>query len=311
MSEDEIIAKWDDNLECMISIVCTTYNHEHFVDDAIISFLTQETIYPFEIIIHDDASTDNTKDIIERYRKEYPNIIKVILQVENQYSKGNKPLNICFRMAKGKYIALCEGDDFWCDTTKLNKQVSFLEANPEYIISCHNASIIDQNNNEISSSKLTPAQMRDFSAEELIKTEAFLLTLTWVFRNIVDFDFPERNKVLNGDTFMISTLGLYGKSKYHDDIIPAAYRVHSGGVWSSLNEEKKLTALINTRYWLQIYHKRIGSGWDEYFLMLHFKTTLRRLFLYKSKSSLVIMFLNSFVKKLVKKIRVLINRHDI
>lgn len=298
LSEDEIIARWDKTNECMISIVCITYNHARFIDDAIVSFLKQETTYSFEIIIHDDASTDNTRDVIEHYKEKYPNLIKVILQTENQYSKGNKPLDICFSMAKGKYIAICEGDDFWCDVKKLNKQVGFLEVNPEYIISCHNAFIIDENNNKINSSKLTSSQMRDFSSEELIKANAFLLTLTWVFRNIVDFNIPEKRKVVNGDTFMISVLGLYGKAKYHDDILPAAYRVHSGGVWSSLNEERKITTLINTWYWLQVYHKRILSGWDEYFLLLHFKFTLKRLLLCKSKASLITLSSKLLLNKL-------------
>jgi len=304
LTEDEIIAKWDKKLGCMVSIVCITFNHERFIDSAISSFLEQETIYPFEIIIHDDASTDNTANIIKNYLDKYPNIIKVILQTENQYSKGNKASDLCFRMAEGKYIATCEGDDFWCDSTKLNKQVGFLEANPDYVISCHNAFIIDENNNETSPSKLTSEQMRDYNAEELIKTDAFLLTLSWVFRNIIDSNIPEKRNVVNGDTFMISLLGLYGKSKYHSDIKPAAYRVHSNGIWSSLNEVKKLTTLINTWYWLQVYHARIASGWDEHFLLLHSKSTLKRLFVCKSKTSLLTLMFGFFFKKMYKKLKI-------
>lgn len=304
LTEDEIISKWNESFDCMISIVCMTYNHERFIDDAISSFLEQDTIYPFEIIIHDDASTDNTKHIVQRYAKEYPNIIKVILQTENQFSKGNKPLNICIPLAKGKYIAMCEGDDFWRDTKKLNKQVGFLEINPEYVVSCHNATIVDEKNDKISASKLTSAQMRDFNSEELIKTDAFLLTLTWVFRNVIDFNIPERRSVVNGDTFIISMFGSYGKAKYHDDITPAAYRVHSGGIWSSLDEEKKLTNLINTFYWLQVYHNRIASGWEGYFLLQHVKLTLKRMFLYKSKVSLISIFFKALSNKICNKLKI-------
>jgi glycosyltransferase involved in cell wall biosynthesis len=129
----------DKTKEPLVSICCITYNHEKYIKDAIEGFLMQKTDFPFEIIIHDDASTDNTADIIKMYEKKYPELIKPIYQVENQYSKGVKVTLLVFKKAKGKYIALCEGDDYWTDPLKLQKQITEMEKHPECHISFHPA----------------------------------------------------------------------------------------------------------------------------------------------------------------------------
>lgn len=114
----------------LVSICCTTYNHGKFIQDAIEGFLMQKTNFPIEIIIHDDASTDNTATIVKQYAEKHPGLIITILQTINQYSQGIKPWpNFVFPKARGKYIALCEGDDYWTDPLKLQKQVDFLEGN--------------------------------------------------------------------------------------------------------------------------------------------------------------------------------------
>lgn len=128
----------------LLSICCITYNHEKYIADAIESFLMQETSFSFEIIIHDDASTDNTPLIIKQYEMKYPNIIRCIYQTENQYSKGNKPLtDFLLPLVNGKYIATCEGDDFWIDKHKLQKQVNFLEKNQEYNMCFHKVKVVN------------------------------------------------------------------------------------------------------------------------------------------------------------------------
>ena len=99
-------------MEIMASICCITYNHENYIADAIESFLMQKTNFNYEIIIYDDASTDKTADIIREYETKYPGLIKPIYQTENQYSKGVKTINFSLQRAEGKYIAVCEGDDY-------------------------------------------------------------------------------------------------------------------------------------------------------------------------------------------------------
>lgn len=128
----------------LVSICCTAYNHEKYIDDALRGFVEQKTNFEFEVLIHDDASTDKTTEIIKKYELEYPNIIKPIYQKENQYSKGipiNRKYN--YSRAKGKYIALCEGDDYWIDPLKLQKQIDYMEANPNCTFCFTNGKILD------------------------------------------------------------------------------------------------------------------------------------------------------------------------
>lgn len=117
----------------LVSISCITYNHGNFIRECINGFLSQKTDFPFEILIYDDASTDETPEIIREYAGKF-SIIKPILQKENQYSRGQRGINIKYNFprAKGEYIALCEGDDYWTDQYKLQKQVDFLQLNPDY-----------------------------------------------------------------------------------------------------------------------------------------------------------------------------------
>lgn len=134
--------------DILVSICCITYNHEDYIEKAIEGFLMQRTNFAFEILIHDDASTDGTADIIRKYQRKYPDVIKPILQKENQYSKGVR-INITYNhpRAKGKYIALCEGDDYWCSPIKLQKQVDFMEKHTDCTLCFHAAMVIDVSSN--------------------------------------------------------------------------------------------------------------------------------------------------------------------
>lgn len=127
------------NKGIMVSIICTTFNHERYIKSCMDGLLMQRTNFNYEIIIHDDCSTDGTADIIKRYAAKNPDNIKTILQTENQYSKGvNIVGDLMMPQAQGKYIAFCEGDDAWNDETKLSSQVDFLEKHHEYIACVHN-----------------------------------------------------------------------------------------------------------------------------------------------------------------------------
>lgn len=246
----------------IVSISCITYNHEPFIRECLDGFLMQETNFPFEVLIHDDASTDKTAEIIRSYETKYPDIIKPIYQTENQWSKGIRGINIRFNFnrAQGKYIALCEGDDYWTDPLKLQKQVDFLEENPEYVMTGHDAFIINEKGQKVSKSKLPDNCKKDVSADEL-KTGFWVLTLSMVFRKVTILkNYPsEAFKVANGDTFLISMLGHYGAYHYMPEIKPAGYRIHSGGVWSSISIVDKINAQKNTFFQLYQYHKRIGD----------------------------------------------------
>ena len=133
----------------LVSICCATFNQKDYIAKAIEGFLMQKTNFDLEIIIHDDASTDGTSDIVRDYAKKYPSIIKPIIQSENQYAKCKRVSYNAWKHANGKYVALCEGDDYWTDPLKLQKQIDFMETNPDCSMCFHAAEIVDVTKNAV------------------------------------------------------------------------------------------------------------------------------------------------------------------
>ena len=137
-----------------VSVICLVYNHEPYLRKCLDGFVNQKCNFEYEVLIHDDASTDNSASIIREYEEKYPNIIKPIYQTENQMSKGVKISSVyLYPKAQGEYLAWCEGDDYWTDENKLQRQVDFLDSHPEYIACVHKFDTINKRNektNEIS-----------------------------------------------------------------------------------------------------------------------------------------------------------------
>src|SRR5690606_8962533 len=138
-TERDLMAAWGNRREPVLSIVCLAYNHAGFIRDTLEGFLLQETDFPFEVIVHDDASTDDTAAIIRDYAARFPGVIRPVYQRENQYRLGVPFSTRLFASARGQYIAYCEGDDYWTDPRKLQIQVDFLEQHPDYVITYHDA----------------------------------------------------------------------------------------------------------------------------------------------------------------------------
>ena len=119
--------------ECMVSVLCTAYNHEEYIAQTLQCIVDQQTDFAFELLVNDDASTDGTAAIIRKFEEKYPHIIRAFYQKDNLYSQHKNAYEaVLFAESRGKYIAFCEGDDYWSDMTKLQRQVEFLEAHPEY-----------------------------------------------------------------------------------------------------------------------------------------------------------------------------------
>ena len=227
----------------LVSICCLAYNHEAYIRQCLDGFMMQKTTFPIEILIHDDASTDNTADIIREYEKKYPTIIKPIYQVENQYSKGVR-VGVVYNLSRvrGKYVALCEGDDYWIDPLKLQKQVDFLEGHPEYTLSHTAFEFYYQNNStfkkfenkktaEYSKDQLISAILNDNSYR--IQTNTALYPVS-IFQDILDENpFLFSGFFLMGDTQLWCCLASRGKVHYLNDIT-AVYRVADGSACRSL-----------------------------------------------------------------------------
>lgn len=168
----------------MVSVSCITFNHEAYIARALDSFLMQKTDFPYEILVYDDASTDRTQEIIRQYAQKYPQIIKPCYQTENQYSKGKYNVEGFFNYprAKGKYIAMCDGDDYWTDEQKLQLQVDYMEAHPECSM-CLHAARIETPERSIQSLKIRPYKRdRVIAAEEVIDKPSNYPTASLLFR---------------------------------------------------------------------------------------------------------------------------------
>lgn len=243
-TEKEIMSNWQgDSSKPVVSICCITYNHEPYIEDALEGFLIQETEFPFEIIVHDDASTDKTAEIIREYVAAYPNIIKPILQKENQYSRrGFSFISEVFDKCVGKYVALCEGDDYWIKSDKISKQVSFLEINPNYFLCIHNASIknaLDDSESLFNKFKLSPT----LCEYDVILRRWFSPTASFLFRKL-KLD-SEISKSINGDMLILFKCATLGKI-YYDHSVMSVYRLFSKD------------SLTSTTHYRELYKKKIS-----------------------------------------------------
>lgn len=246
-----------------VSICCVTFNHVVYIRKCLDSFLMQQTKFPIEILVHDDASTDGTSEIIREYAAKYPDVIKPIIQTENQYSKGVRGMNVRFNFtrAKGKYLATCEGDDYWTDPHKLQKQFDFLEANPEYVAVHHDFVTHDEHDNPVSGF-YNFNYKKDYTSKEMA-LGAFMKFNTMFFRNIGVEQMREFPLITNGDKYLIALLAFHGKAKYLPEIAPSVYTIHSGGVWSLKDNAQRFRYLIETYEHIQKLHPKYRNDYRQ------------------------------------------------
>nr|WP_320022418.1 glycosyltransferase [uncultured Draconibacterium sp.] len=225
-----------DNKKPLVSVLCQAYNHEPYIRQCLDGIIMQKTKFFFEILVHDDASTDKTADIIKEYEKKYPDLIFPIYQTENQFSQKKGVFsNIQCPRARGKYIAICEGDDYWTAPLKLQKQVDFLENNNEYILCFHEMNILK--GNEVYPDFITRNENSPNTFNALLKGN-FIHTPSIVFRRkyLSSVNYPKNGVLVLGDYYLLLFLSQYGRFKKISEIM-GIYRVHIGGVWS-LSESK-------------------------------------------------------------------------
>lgn len=220
-----------ENNEIMVSVCCMVYNHEKYLRRCLDGFIMQKTDFRYEVLIHDDASTDGSADIIREYEKKYPDIIKTIYQKENQYSKGVAiDQTFLYPMATGKYIALCEGDDYWCNEYKLQKQFDALEQHPECKMCVCKVMDIDE-----AGSALGYYHPKFYVRSGVLQSKEFIeLTEFWAFQtssyffiNDKEYTGKERPHFINvtdvGDTPCMLYFGCKGAVYYIDDVM-SCYR---------------------------------------------------------------------------------------
>lgn len=240
--------------DIMVSVCCLAYNHKKYIRKTLDGFVNQKTNFRYEVLIHDDASTDGTADIIREYEKKYPEIIKPIYQTENQYSKRVRiTWKYQFSRVNGKYIAMCEGDDYWCSDTKLQEQFDIMEQNPSVVLCTNKVRAITVSDEDLE--RTYPSSLHGLS-EGIFKSEAFTKMLLSTGAMAYPFQtssyFIRANIILNilnnkPDFFEIFPVGdaalmLYCSVKgdaYYLDKEYSKYRHNVPGSWSDRMNNKK------------------------------------------------------------------------
>lgn len=312
-TEKQIIANWKHDIDKpIISISCITFNHESYIEYALKGFLSQETEYPFEVLVHDDASDDNTAGIIARYSKLYPKIIKPMYQTENQYSKKIKiHPTFNFPRAKGDYIALCEGDDYWIMSDKLQKQVDMMRRYPEVNLSFHPAYQV--NKNKLNKNKIFSnygLRTKIFTMENVILGGGgFMPTASLMIKADIVKQLPEwfYSSAPVGD-YYLQMIAAIKNGALFIPMIGSIYRQNIEGSWTSqqkqatqqqirktaINHEKCFIAInqqYNGIYQDTLYHglAMILTGCSITALNLNYlalsKEILEKSLLYKSKAN--------------------------
>lgn len=247
--------------DMVVSVICTAYNHEGYIAKALDGFLMQETSFPFEIIVHDDASTDQTAEIIREYDRHNPGRLKCILQTENQCSKIGSGVfhDIAFSAASGEFIALCEGDDYWTDPNKLEKQVGFMKRYPHLSVSFH-ATRVDYADGSMRS------RIQRYRGGLFVKAEEVILrggclntTCSTMFRRDVFEEYPRffLDAPVADSMWMLNAI-TKGDVGYLDDVM-AVYNCRVPGSWSDRSAKETIAQKLSYFSQLEIARAKFDS----------------------------------------------------
>lgn len=238
-----------------LSILCLTFNHEAYVARTLEGFLEQSTTFPVEVVVSDDCSTDRTVEIVTSFQGRFNGRLTLLTSAVNQGVTRN------FRRAmaacQGRYIALCEGDDFWRGSRKLQQQVDFLDRHPDCVLTFHDAEIIDASGRSLGL-QLAPSLRRDIARKQLQLTRP-IPTLSTCFRNVLGALPPELDQAPALDMCLWSLLGHHGHAKYLAAVEPAVYRVHQGGVFSLQGQRSRYLMTAQSLLCLSRVYAREGQ----------------------------------------------------
>jgi len=230
--------------EIEVSILMIAYNRENYIGEALKGVLNQVTSFSYEIIIGEDCSTDNTLAICQKYKQEYPDKINLIANEKNLGLQRNYIR--CFRAAKGKYVAVCDPDDYWINNHKLQIQYDFLEANPDFSLCFHR--VLNYYENDGSKSLSNGGQKQITTLEDLSASN-YISNVSCFFRNNL-FDLPEGIETFAYFDYLLHMLCAEKGKIYYFDKVMAVYRKHSTGISSVENREKALTESMLVRRFL-------------------------------------------------------------
>jgi len=238
-----------------VSIICPTFNHRYYIERTLFGFLSQEISCSVEILIFDDCSTDGTTEFLEQFCSFYPDLINLIVQPYNKFSRGEANACEFFSLARGRFIAYCEGDDFWINPRKLATQFDYMERNSHVALTYGSALFADANGCLIDaySSETNYRNHKGFRLEVGVN----LFTLTSMFRSELSlFDVKGKNIYL--DIILWSLCGEIGEGHFLDDIGSGVYRVHTRGLNSGASQKTRFTMLRDT--YLLLFFNKFAKG---------------------------------------------------
>ncbi|MBR1455580.1 MAG: glycosyltransferase [Oscillospiraceae bacterium] len=252
---------------CKVSVICTAFNHGAYVRDALESFVTQRTDFPFEVLISDDASTDGTADVIREYARRYPEIVRPFCQEKNLYSQGISLYDaVLYPAARGQYFALCEGDDYWTDPTKLQRQADFLDAHGDYSACVHDTALHYADGSRPDAPLFPGRAEQDLPFETVIRGMSFAFhTSSIMARRELLLDPPDFRTVAFRHGFTDYAVGVWltlrGRVRYLDRCM-SVYRIGSNpSAWSSgvdANYAKRVTFVTGEREMLLAVKKHVS-----------------------------------------------------
>lgn len=239
----------EDKRPVMVSIQCLAYNHEPYIRQCLDGIVMQQTNFPFEAIVHDDASTDNTAKIIREYAEKYPDIIKPIVEKENQYSKRHLFSDLIPKEAyRGKYIAMCECDDYWIDPLKLQKQVDFMENHPECSMVCNRTKLYSEKERRFVGDSYCYHVDGFISPKDIIlRGGLFISTCSVLYRSSIMQDgYPDYcTKCHVGDYPLQIYAAMKGHVYYFNDLM-SVYRIDNSNSWAGQRKQIDIEKRIST-----------------------------------------------------------------
>jgi glycosyltransferase involved in cell wall biosynthesis len=252
-----------------LSVLMMTYNHDKFIAQALDSVLMQEVNFEYEIIIGEDCSQDNTREILLKYQNKYPDKIRLLLHEKNIGAAGNQIA--CMKACTGEYIAMLEGDDYWTDPHKLQKQVDFLESNHDYTLCFHSVSILNSDGCMIHQSRETYQNKDTFSFEDYING-FYNHTCSLLIRNDQLAFTPIYEGILPPRDNTIQLLSAEKGNAYYIDKVMSCYRIHVNGCWTTLSEVERLKEGMN--YQIALLKHYASTKYKVLFINAFYKNTL-------------------------------------
>lgn len=260
----------------IVSIIVCTYNQEKYISQTLDSLVGQQCNFDFEILVGEDCGTDGTRKICKDYAQKYLQV-RLLDRLHNLGKQRNFFDALC--QARGKYVSMCDGDDYWQDMQMLQKEVDYLESHPGCVIVYHDSIMVDGDGNVISETEVGENRRCDFSSDELVRGRN-ISNRTICFRNIVDFSKIDISGVYNEDTFVYAIVGQYGCGHYMAGLKPSVYRILGGSIWNDQGEIKRAFWSMGTMKALWKYYKsQSHTIYTSYFMDKYFQANDKYMFL--------------------------------